>query len=171
MFDDNLIQKSTQVARDNWAKWHDVFEHAGPICDTPLLADRKRFASFCREYSVGRTIRHGTQNEFRLMLGNSPEFLGAIHDDTGHALDKLEVQLRPHFGTRNGTRRITSVLSKVAAFVRPERFAAWDKYAKKGLSALIGRKPSARSKLTLNILWHSITLWTASPDNRSETTW
>lgn len=137
MFRDDVISKSVQVARTNWADWRDVYEHTGPIRDNPLVADAGKFAKFCREYSVGRTIRHGTRNELRVTL-SEPQFSEVIQDDTGHAIDKLEIECRLRFGTRNGARRVTSVLSKVAAFVKPERFVAWDKYARKGLGAVMG---------------------------------
>jgi hypothetical protein len=140
---DTLILESIQVARKNWNGWRDVFEHCGPLASSPLLADPFRFASFCKEYSVSRTIRRGTQNEFRLALAEPPQFGEAIHDDTGHALDKLESDLRRRFGTHDGTRGIVSVLSKVAAFVRPERFVAWDRYAKKGVNIVLGRSASS----------------------------
>jgi hypothetical protein len=133
-FGDDVISKSVQVARANWADWQDVYEHGGPIRDNPLLADAGKFATFCREYSVGRTIRRGTRNELRVTL-SEPRFSEAIQEDTG--LDILENEFRPRFGTCNGTRRMTSLLSKVAAFVKPERFVAWDKYARKGLSAVM----------------------------------
>lgn len=140
---DALIMELIQVARENWQGWRDVFEHGGPISTSPLLADPARFASFCREYSVSRTIRRGAQNEFRLALLEQPQFGEAVQDDTGHALDKLESDLRLHFGTYKGTRRMVSVLSKVAAFVRPDRFVAWDRYAKKGVNVVLGRGASS----------------------------
>jgi len=127
---DTLILNAIQIARKNWNDWQDVFEHGFPIHTSPLLVDQKRFASFCKGYSVSRTIRRGTQNELRLALGGR-DFLEALRDDTGREFDKLEKDLRVRFGTGN-SRRIISVLSKVAAFVRPERFVAWDRYAKRG---------------------------------------
>lgn len=136
-FHRNLILHSSRVARQNWKAWRVVFEHRGTIATNPLLGDAKRFSSFCKEYSVARTLRRGTQNEFRLSLIESLSEL--IRDDSGRALDKLEAELRPRFGTHGGTRRIVSVLSKVAAFVRPERFVAWDSYGKKGVNIVLGR--------------------------------
>jgi hypothetical protein len=35
------------------------------------------------------------------------------------------------------------VLSKVAAFVRPDRFVAWDRYAKKGVNIVLGHRASS----------------------------
>lgn len=119
--------------------WSAVFEHSGSVCANPLLADPDRFALFLRQYSVNRTIRSGTHDRFRRKLIESQQFLDAIHDDTGHTIDKLEENLRPDFGTHDGTNRIVSVLSKVATFIRPERFTAWDGYAKKGVNIVLER--------------------------------
>jgi hypothetical protein len=141
-FNASLIRHSVQVARRNWKNWRDVFEHGTFFATNPLLSDQQRFGSFCREYGVARTILHGTQNELRLELLESRKFSGAILDDSGHAIDELEESLRARFGTRDGTRAMISLLSKVAAFVRPERFVAWDKYAKKGLNIVLGMRAS-----------------------------
>ncbi len=143
LFDRKRIRRSIQVAQDNWKEWRDVFEHGGAIATSPLLTDPRRFASFCKGYSVGRTIRRGTQNEFRLALIES--LSAHIEDSSGRALDKLEGELRPRFGTNGGKNRLVSVLSKVAAFVRPEQFVAWDSYAKKGVNIVLGRRANFRS--------------------------
>lgn len=136
-----LVRKSIRIARRNWDKWRDVFEHGMPVTTNPLLADPLRFTRFCGEYRVSRTIRGGTQNDLRLEL-KSARFSRAIADDTGRLLDKLEANLRPRFGAHDPARRLTSVLSKVAAFARPERFVAWDRYAKRGLNVVRGRGES-----------------------------
>ncbi len=142
MMVDGLILKSIEIARDNWNKWRDVFEHGTPFHASPLLTDRARFAAFCREYSVGRTIRKGAQNDFRAELCESP-FSEALCDDSGAALDTVEQRMRKDFGTYGGSRRIISILSKVAALVRPERFVAWDRYAKRGANVLRRRALSS----------------------------
>jgi hypothetical protein len=133
------IARSAKTARANWRGWRDVFEHSGPISTNPLLSRPDRFAAFCKEYSVHRTIKKGTRDEFRLQLKDSPQFEKAIHDRTGQKLVTLEKQLRKNFGTLEGKRGMVSVLSKVAAFVRPERFVAWDKYGKRGVNRVLGR--------------------------------
>lgn len=142
MLSEQDIQSSLKTARRNWNNWRNVYEYAGSVRTNPLLSEPgRRFAQFCKEYSVHRTIRAGTQNEFRLTL---IEMLpAAIRDDSGQTLDQLECRVRPSFGTHNGTRRMISVISKVAAFVRPEKFVAWDRYAKKGLNVVFGRTPNA----------------------------
>jgi hypothetical protein len=135
------IGKAIECARKNWNDWRDVFEHGAPIHTSPLLTVQTRFASFCKEYSVSRTIRRGTQDEFRrTLLG--PDFSAVIDDDNGHALDDFEMRFRSSFGTRNGKNGIVSVLSKVASLLRPERFVAWDSYARKGVKVALGPKLS-----------------------------
>ncbi len=53
-----------------------------------------------------------------------------------------------------------SVLSKMAAFVRPERFVAWDSYAKRGVNVVLGRGTSypfrtyAEYIAALDLVWH-----------------
>jgi hypothetical protein len=134
-----MILESIAIARENWKGWQEVFEHRGPICTNPLISDPgHQFASFCKEYGVSRTVRAGGRDGLRLRL-MSPGFLLGISDGTGHGLDELERDFRTDFGTCGGRRRMTSILSKVATFFRPERFVAWDKYAKKGINLALGR--------------------------------
>ena len=137
---DDLIQ-SINIARNNWSDWRDVFEHRGSVADNPLLANQKRFVHFLREYSVGRTIRAGTHEELRIKLAASEN---VFLDDTGDAIDELERNLRDHFGTHDGRNRLISALSKVAAFIRPERFVACDSFAKKGLNIVHGHAASRK---------------------------
>jgi len=141
--EDHLIPDLIKIARGNWESWYDVYTHSGTISSNPVLADPHRFASFLREYSVGRTVLKGKHDEFRRELQGSPEFEEAVRETTGQALDRLEGDLRPHFGSKEGKNRLISVLSKVAAFVRPERFVAWDQFAKKGLNVVRGHGASS----------------------------
>jgi hypothetical protein len=138
---DNLISTSVNTARRNWNDWRDIFEHPGSVADNPLLADQGRFAHFLREYSVRRTIRAGTHEQLRLKLAKSEN---VFRYDTGDAIDNLERNLRDHFGTHDGRNRLISALSKVAAFIRPERFVACNSYAKKGLNIVRGRAASRK---------------------------
>ena len=157
--EDPLILESILVARRNWNNWRDVFEHGIPIDTNPLLADQTRFAFFCTEYSVGRTIRAGTQNKFRIELQR--HLSTHIDDDTGRALDCFEHSLRSVFGTgkEERKRRIVSALSKVAAFVRPERFVAWDSYAKIGANLVQGRRPSFQFRAYADYLAAFDNIW------------
>ena len=73
------------------------------------------------------------------MLGLGKErFLDALHDKTGAALDREEAELRLRFGVQKGRRRVRSAVSKVAAFLAPHDFIAYDTFALKGLGKLIG---------------------------------
>ena len=128
----------TAPAARNWRKWQAVFEHADGHFSNPLLEDAEVFSEFMWEYSVNRTIRAGKQDEFRLAL-RSDRFLKVLNDHTGAGLDKEEARLRPRFGVQEGKRRVRSALSKVAAFLAPHDFIAYDKFALKGLGRLIGR--------------------------------
>jgi len=143
VLEDTPIQESLTVARENWRDYRDVFEHGDEIATNPLLANSNKFADFLKDYRVSRMIRQRTHDKFRGTLKDSPQFEEAIHDDTGHSLDKLESELRPDFGTHEPPRRMISVLSKVAAFIIPERFVAWDRYAKKGVNIVLGRRASS----------------------------
>lgn len=143
---DSQIREAIQIARKNWNDWQDVFEHSGPVRDNPLLACSTRFASFLQEYSVYRTIRNGTHDELRRKLRKSGQFLKVIHDDTGHIFDRFEDRLRKKFGNDGvdgDKKHIISALSKVAAFVRPQRFVAWDRFAKMGVNVALGRAASS----------------------------
>ena len=147
-YDSNVtrIRKALGIARKNWKKWIDVFRHNSPISTNPLLAQQKMFASFCKEYSVHRTIRGGKQNDFRRTLQESPGFRKAISAGCGRELDRIEGVLRKDFGTRNGRNHMIPVFSKVAAFLRPDRFVEWDRYAKNGLYRVLGPNASLRFK-------------------------
>jgi len=155
--EDSLIRNAIQIARKNWNDWQDVFEHGIPIDTSPLLADQKRFASFCKGYSVSRTIRRGTQNQLRLAL-RGRDFVEVLRDDTGGKFDKFEKEMRVRFGTGNG-RGIVSALSKVAAFIKPERFVAWDSYAKRGANIVQGRGVSSQFRAYADYLADFDSIW------------
>jgi len=141
---DALIRRAIHTARKNWDCWRDVFEHGSPINTNPLLESELRFRAFLKEYSVGRTIQRSTHEAFRAELRDKALFSDAVGEDSGRSLGELEVEMRKRFGTREGARSLISALSKIAAFVRPERFVAWDQYARRGINTLLDRKPSSR---------------------------
>lgn len=161
---DSQINDALHIARKNWRDWRDVYEHSGPISRNPLLAEPGiRFGSFCKEYSVHRTIRAGTQQTFRRELARSQAFLEAIQNGSGHDLDVIEPTLRERFGTHDPPRRMISVLSKVAAFLKPERFVAWDQYAKKGVNVLIGGRANRAFNSYADYLAAFETVWNGEP--------
>lgn len=163
VLEDNRIQSWVKIARKNWCNWHDVFQHAGRIADNPVLADKHRFASFLADYYVGRTVRKGRHDEFRRKLAKSRRFRNAISDNSGQALDRLEQDLKRDFGSKKGKNRLTSVLSKVSAFVRPERFVAWDRFAKRGLNIVLCRGASSAFETYSAYLAAFDSVWKGQP--------
>lgn len=166
---DPVIPNDEEIERaicdDRWNTWHDwrdAFEHNGTIATNPILADEGRFSSFCVKWGVSRTIREGTRDELRCLLRNSRDFEEAIGDDSGLKLVELEVGLRPGFGTvdkQGGTKGILSALSKLAAFVKPERFVAWDQYARRGLNVVLGRPITTPFKSYVEYLADFDSVW------------
>jgi hypothetical protein len=159
--DSQLLPKLLERARQNWEQWRDVFEHGGPISQNPVLANSTRFRSFLADYYAGRTIRKGKHDELRLVLLNSKEFEAATRDGSGQSIDKIELVLRPSFGSKDGKNRLTSVLSKLAAFFNPERFVAWDRFAKRGLNIVKHRSASSQFKTYSEYLSAFDTVWEA----------
>jgi len=150
--DSESVQEAIENARRNWNEWRSVFEHAGSVDNNPLLTNPELFNKFVQEYSVGRTIWTGQRELFHFKLRGT-EFIDAIQDDTAMSLQKVANGWREDFGTiskNNPTKpvkahkAIISILSKIAAFLRPETFLAWDTYAKRGLNIASG-KPASRS--------------------------
>jgi hypothetical protein len=167
MPNDEEIDREICNARWNtWHDWRDAFEHNGPIRTNPILADAGRFNSFCAKWGVGRTIRKGTRDEFRCLLRDSRDFEEAIGDDTGRKLANLEENLRSRFATGDGTRGIISALSKLAAFVRPERFVAWDQYARRGVNMVLGRPINTPFDRYVEYLADFESVWKGSPGER-----
>src|ERR1039457_3955625 len=129
-----VVGKAIESARRVlWGEYRDVFEYQGPIGANPVLADERRFMRFCVRWGVSRTIRKGTHDRLRRWLQDSSGFVDAIRDDTGQRLGRLEAALRTEFAGRSGGSLI-SMVSKVAAFLRPDRFVAWDRFARRGLN-------------------------------------
>lgn len=159
--DDQLFPKLLERARQNWEQWRDVFEYDGPISHNPVLANSTRFRFFLADYYVGRTISKGKHDEFRLQLLRSKEFEVATLDGSGQGIDEIEVALRPFFGSKGGKNRLTSVLSKLATFINPARFVAWDRFAKKGLNIVKDRSASSQFRSYSEYLSAFDTLWEA----------
>jgi hypothetical protein len=156
-----FIEQAIRVARETWKEWQDVFECTGRLNTNPILADPAKFSHFCTSWQVARTIRAGRIDDFRCLLRDSEEFITALDDPTGCALDQLHKNvLRARFGTQGGKRGVQSALSKVATFVRPESFTAWDSYASAGLNLVLGRSKSrwfenyARYLSDFNDVWN-----------------
>ena len=149
-----ICQIHVEKAAKNWCEWQCVYEHTGAACNNPLLTDRTKFGKFLKRYSVGRRIRCGTSEVLRRLLG-SPEFqlTALLKDTTGATLDRQNDELREQFGTHKGRHGLTSALSKIAAFLAPHAFNAWDTHARKGLRrALQGQSVRVRTVIRRAIL-------------------
>lgn len=132
-------QKDIDIAKKNWMDWMSVFEHKGTLVDSPLLISPELFNKFLQEYSVGRTIRAGKRDKFREALRCDNSGLAEkLSDFSGKGVDELEDLLRPRFGVMNGDRGIRSVISKIAAFLVPAQFIAWDTFARTGVIRALG---------------------------------
>jgi hypothetical protein len=68
-----------------------------------------------------------------------------LEDAAGAILDEQEPQLRTQFGTQGGRRKLRSALSKIAAFLAPHAFNAWDTHACKGLKCTLQLRRSVQS--------------------------
>jgi hypothetical protein len=135
-----LVKKAAK----NWRDWQNVYEHSGAARDNPLLVDATKFGQFLQTYSVNRTIRGGTSEQLRNLL-RSPQFqlTTLLEDTTGAMIDEQDSMLRGQFGTRQGQRGLRSALSKIAAFLAPHAFNAWDTHAREGLKR--ARSPRIRT--------------------------
>lgn len=139
-----MIEKADiQIATCNWKNWASVFEHRGEVFNNPLLANQEVFNRFAKEYGVARTIRKGCRDSLRNTLRSNEILLSEkLRDVTGRGIDELDENLRAEYGTCNGRRGLRSMLSKVAAFLAPSSFIAWDKYARVGLNIELNRTRS-----------------------------
>lgn len=159
--EDQQVRLAVTWARGGWQEWRDVFEHGGAISGNPILADPVRFGLFCKKWSVARTIRKGRQAEFRCMLRDSQEFATALNDRSGHELVDFERgAVRREFGTSGGTRSLVSAVSRLATFIRPESFTAWDQYARNGLNLVLGRSKNSRFDSYVEYLADFNRVWT-----------
>lgn len=136
-----VANNDIKAARKNWKEWKDVFEHRGDPRDNPLLKDSCRFDKFLSSYSVGRTIRKGMRDNLRKALCDT-NLRSLLRDQSGKKLDNLECKLHRKFGTHRPRRKMISVMSKIAAFLAPHAFIAYDQFSRKGLNKLLERPKS-----------------------------
>lgn len=130
-----------KIAAQNWRNWKVVFEHGGTPDKNPLLLDASLFKRFLREYSVQRTIRAGCSDKLRQLLCSQDFPLNALlSDETGRILDRKETALKQQYGSKGQS--LISAISKVAAFLAPHTFVAWDKYARRGVNLSLRRARS-----------------------------
>ena len=130
-----ISSADVEIARNNWQRWQNVYEHEGPAETNPLLMDSRRFAAFMHEYYVYRNIRAGAADELRQELITAcPRLLDITTFEREH--DRLRVK----YGAGNG-RQIRTLLSKVLAFLKPQSFNACDRFARYGVNLVLDRSP------------------------------
>ena len=135
-----IVQRDFDLACSNWWAWRDVFEHRGRPTASPLFEPR-RFSRFLDEYNVRRTVREDGHEPLReLLLSPGFPLVDVLADCSGAALEQEEAKLRK-FGSKDQS-SVLSLFSKVAAFLAPDRFTAWDTYGRKGLNIVLGRAPT-----------------------------
>jgi hypothetical protein len=138
-----VTRRDVMAASQNWENLRKIFEHKCSPQKNPLFC-KKDFYKFLSNYSVGRTIQRGKRDKFRTWLISSNFDLTAmINDATGKTLDQNLVKVTKKFGTiqkrknyvsRGSRRAPISLVSKIASFLAPDKFIAWDTYARKGLN-------------------------------------
>jgi hypothetical protein len=127
---DYVDDLSLYYAASNWNDWKDDYE-SGMLEQIPVLASDERFKRFCTEYKVHRTIKKNTGQKFRKELQSAIREI--VSDESGKRIDSFEKNNRRLFSSLGAHARMISVISKVAAFARPETFLAWDRYARDGV--------------------------------------
>ncbi len=116
-------------AAANWILWEADFTARFGQVPLPVLRRSERFDAFCRDYRPLRKVKTEVRQQMRRFLDGSSEFACALEDCTGRGIETLAINLQRDFGL-HGTPR--SFVSKLAAFALPERFVAWDRFAKLG---------------------------------------
>ena len=134
------------MAVQNWAEWRSDFEYAGnDKSNLPVLRNPNRWAYFVWSYSVLRQLPAEAKAigmGIREQLNDGDRLGDALADNNGQGIDDLGdwiATLHPALGRRR------SLASKLAAFARPDRFVAWDRFAKSGAAALCNHSSNYRS--------------------------
>jgi len=126
----------------NWLSWQDNFEH-GSSARLPALDCPKRFQKFVYDYSLLRSYKTEEREEIRQWLNCYGRLGTATNDPSGAGVDALAGKLK-----QKGpcwTEEI-SLVSKLAAFARPDIFIAYDQFATKGAKICIAEIRDAPNK-------------------------
>jgi hypothetical protein len=161
LFKEKQISKQIKAARNHWADNRDIYEHdISDLKSNPLFGE-KRFASFLHGSADERNIKKGRHDELRKALVAG--LTKALQDDSGNAIDNLEGDLRRRFSSHKPPQRVISIVSEIAAFLRPKRFVVWDRFAIRGLNRTLGRGASNRYKNYKSYLADFELAWTGEP--------
>lgn len=133
-------ERDVAIASRNWWCWRDAFEHVGPPHENPILTDDWRFRAFLREYGVARTIRSGQSDELRKKLANKRFPYAQLLRPSGSGVDHHQ-KLLSGLACKDQS-SLVSLVSKIAAFLEPETFSAWDQFARKGARLSTEPKPA-----------------------------
>jgi hypothetical protein len=120
------------TAGANWMMWKADFEYGDDISNMPVLRSAERFSAFVSKYHL-RLFRTHESVRLALFSNDAEDFVKAITNASGQGIDLLAINLN---ATYPGLRTQKSLISKLAAFAKPERFIAWDRFARKGAAAL-----------------------------------
>ncbi len=137
---DEQVRDAISSASANWRNWRPCWEHEGDWREHPLLATQLWFGCFVWEYGLGRTFARNRACDLRAALRESQEFCAAVEHGDETQLERAAVTIPKRLYGLNEQddvpRRLTSLTSKVATFIRPSAFMAWDTQATAGLRSL-----------------------------------
>ena len=131
---DRLAEFAFLAAASNWAMWRADFEFGGNPTDLPVLVCEKRFHAFVSEYGLLHGIKKPKRENIRVSLSKW-NYLNKINNcEDRYLLDDIVKVAKNEFIFKNTE---MSLISKLAAFARPEKFVAWDRYIRRGVSFVI----------------------------------
>lgn len=136
LFDDADLTKAKEIADKNWTEWQEDFEYNGAYERLPVLQEPYRFCRFCRDYSLMRYADSNVVEKVRTLLFGRELFRSVVEDETGANLDALADDLPKRIPEVDAER---SMLSKLAAFARPDKFIAYDRFARRGAHYFVNR--------------------------------
>jgi|GEM_PF-1609920 len=136
------LNRARWLAEVNWSDWRRDFEHSGKPDEIPILNDQARFHRFCQEYSVLRYKTLERKKEVWVFLCKKNRILNAVTDTSGLRIDHLAKEISKEFSSPDDEDKFEeprSLLSKLASFIRPAEFIAYDRYARRGAHYVANR--------------------------------
>ncbi len=139
------LHGAIRSASANWRNWRPCWEHAGDWRKHPLLVTQLWFGCFVWEYGLGRNFSRTHAADLRGHLRGCPHFTKAVELADFASLQAaaegivefLKTRANPPGGKMAPRSQLPSLASKLAAFIRPASFMAWDTYATAGLRKII----------------------------------